>query len=218
MPGLVQPFRLVHAGLVLGTSVGLVSGGLHSGRLGGCRLGPGNLGRNRVVARLGAVPMYAYNYGTDITYQNGTVYYGAQPAVTAAQYYQEASAVADTGANGNGAQDSDWLPLGVFGLMPEGQKTPQMVFQIAVNKEGTVRGNYYDQATNTNLPVTGAVDKKNQRVAWRTGKNKDMIVETGLYNLTLNESTVLVHEGPTKTQEEVLVRLKQPSVNQSPGS
>ncbi len=198
--------------------MGLVSGGLHSGRLGGCRLGPGNLGRNRVVARLGAVPMYAYNYGTDITYQNGTVYYGAQPAVTAAQYYQEASAVADTGANGNGAQDSDWLPLGVFGLMPEGQKTPQMVFQIAVNKEGTVRGNYYDQATNTNLPVTGAVDKKNQRVAWRTGKNKDMIVETGLYNLTLNESTVLVHEGPTKTQEEVLVRLKQPSVNQSPGS
>ena len=97
--------------------------------------------------------------------------------------------------------------------MPQRRKTPQMVFQIAVNKDGIIRGNFYDQITKTNMLVTGAVDKKSQRVAWRVGNNQFLVVETGLYNLTQNESTALVHEGPAKTEVETLVRLKQPSAN-----
>ena len=164
------------------------------------------------AAWIGAAPQYyAYNYGNDITYQDGDVYYGGQPAGTAEQYYQEAVDLAGSGGTAAATDDSQWLTLGVFGLMPDGKKTPDMVFQLAVNKQGVIRGNYFDQVTQTNLPVTGQVDKKNQRVAWSVGNGKGIVVETGLYNLTQDDSTALVHFGPDKTEQEVLVRMTQPS-------
>ncbi len=164
----------------------------------------------------GAAPTYyPYDYGDNITYQDNNVYYGTQSAGTTAQYYQEASSLAGSGATADVSQDTQWLPLGVFGLMAAGQKTPSMVFQLAVNKSGVIRGNYYDQASQANLPVQGAVDKKLQRVAWSVGDNKKLVVDTGLYNLTQDESTALVHNGPDQTQQEVLVRMKQPSQDQA---
>jgi len=156
-----------------------------------------------------AQPVY-YDYGNNITYQNDYVYYGSQPIETQQDYYQTADQLANSASNAPATNDSKWLPLGVFGLMPSGQQYPEMVFQLAIDKQGIIRGNYYDQAADTNLPVSGAVDKKNQRVAWHIGNNKNLVIETGLYNLTKNESPCLVHYGPNSTQQEVLVRMKQP--------
>ena len=152
-------------------------------------------------------PAY-YDYGENITYQDDTVYYGNQPAATTQQYYQQAVDL----ANANTATSSDetqWLPLGVFGLMADGNTAPQMVFQLAVDKAGVIRGNYYDQVADTTVPVSGSIDKKDQRVAWHVGANKNLVIETGLYNLTQEQSTALVHYGADKTQQYVLVRLKQ---------
>jgi len=158
-----------------------------------------------------AAEPYSYNYGNDIVYDDGNVYYGGQPAGTSQQYYQEAVSLAGAGANAEVPSDAQWLPLGVFGLMADGKKTPDMVFQLAVDKQGAIRGNYYDKVTQANLPVTGQIDKKNQRAAWSVSANgKQIVVETGLYNLTQNESTALVHFGADDTQQELLVRVKQP--------
>ena len=95
--------------------------------------------------------------------------------------------------------------------MAKGKKTPDMVFQLAVDKQGVIRGNYFDQVTQTNLPVSGQVDKKTQRVAWSVGSGKGIVVETGLYNLTQDNSTALVHYGPDKAQQNLLVRMQPPS-------
>ena len=46
------------------------------------------------------------------------------------------------------------------------------------------------------------------------GGNKNLVVETGLYNLTKDESTALVHQGPGETEQYVLVRMQQPSQGQ----
>jgi len=146
----------------------------------------------------------------NIPYQNDYVYFGSQPAETQQAYYQSADQLANSAANSPATNDSKWLPLGVFGLMPTGQQYPEMVFQLTIDKQGIIRGNYYDQAADQNLPVSGAVDKKNQRVAWHIGDNKNLIIETGLYNLTKDESLCLVHYGPDRTQQEVLVSMKQP--------
>ena len=113
------------------------------------------------------------------------------------------------------APDAQWLPLGVFGLMANGKKTPDMVFQLAVDRNGTIRGNYFDQVTQNNLPVTGAVDKHLQRVAWKVATGQGLVVETGLANLTQDESTALVHFGPDRTEQDLLVRIKQPADGQS---
>ena len=94
--------------------------------------------------------------------------------------------------------------------MPEGQKTPEMIFQLAVDKQGAIHGNYYSQVTDSSTPVSGSVNKKNQRAAWHIANNKTTVIETGLYNLTKDQSTALVHYGPDKTEQFVLVRMKKP--------
>lgn len=163
-----------------------------------------------------ATPGY-YDYGNNITYQDNYVYYGTQPVETQQQYYQQALGLAGASAsptpsvaNTEPNTDAQWLPLGVFGLMAEGQGTPTMVFQLAIDKAGAIRGNYYDQVSDNTVPVTGTLNKTDQRVAWRVGSNKNLVIETGLYNLTQDHSTALVHYGPDQTQQYVLVRMKQP--------
>ena len=47
---------------------------------------------------------FTYDYGDNITYQDGQVYYGEQPAGTEAQYAEQASAIADAGASETGRQ------------------------------------------------------------------------------------------------------------------
>lgn len=80
----------------------------------------------------------------------------------------------------------------------------------AVNKDGIIRGNYYDGLMDTTTEVYGSVDKKTQRAAWTIGKKKDRIFEAGVYNLTRSETPVLVHFGTDKTQQLMLVRMEQP--------
>ncbi len=41
------------------------------------------------------------------------------------------------------------------------------------------------------------------------GSNKEPVVETGLYNLTKDEATALVHYGKDRTEQWLLVRMNQ---------
>ena len=42
------------------------------------------------------------------------------------------------------------------------------------------------------------------------GTNDDLIMETGIYNLTKESAEVLIHFGPEQTQEALLVRMEEP--------
>jgi hypothetical protein len=170
-------------------------------------------------------PPQNYDYGNNVVYQDNNVLVNSQPVGTAQQYYGQAQALAVTDARaqsansstaqsaGQGSPAQKWLPLGVFGLMPSDAKTPDMIFQLALDKQGNIRGNYFSEVSEKTQPVYGSVDKKTQRAAWTVGDNKKIIIETGLYNLTLDEATALVHLDPDHEKRYVLVRLKQ---NQSP--
>jgi hypothetical protein len=153
-------------------------------------------------------PAY-YDYGNNITYQGDQVYYGDQPAATADQYYQQASTLAQS-QSAPDPNTGEWLPLGVFGLVKGTESDPHYVMQLAVNKAGAVAGNYYDVVSGTSVPVHGAVDKQTQRLAWTVGDNKNTVGETGIYNLTKDESPALIHLGQDRTQQWTLVRLQQP--------
>ena len=102
------------------------------------------------------------------------------------------------------------MPLGVYSLVQEGATETEKLIQLAVNKEGAIRGNYHDLLTDQVTPLTGAVDKQTQRVALRLEGNDSLVLETGLYNLTNDEAPVLIHMGNDKQASRVLVRLKQP--------
>ncbi len=151
-------------------------------------------------------PVY-YDYGTNITYENDNVYVDGQDAGTTQQYYQQASELAQTGATSDAPADGDWLPLGVFALTKSGETSSIVTIQLAVNKQGVIRGNYTDTKTNKTMVIQGAVDKKTQMVSFMVGDNKSNLIETGLYNLTKDEAPALVHVGDGKTLQYLLVRL-----------
>jgi hypothetical protein len=85
-----------------------------------------------------------------------------------------------------------------------------MLFQLAIDKQATVRGDYYNTADKNKQPIEGAVDKSTQRICWVVADRKNIVFDTGLYNLTQDETTLLVHFGQDKTEQWTLVRLKQP--------
>ncbi len=156
-----------------------------------------------------AYPIY-YDYGTTIVYQGDQVYDNGTPIATASAYAQQASNIAATGLGVKPAENAEWQPLGVFGVVQGDETTSNNIFQLAVNKDGIIRGNYYNAITDTTEQVYGSVDKKTQRAAWTVGDRKEPVFETGIYNLTKNETPLLVHFGKNGTQQWTLVRLEQP--------
>jgi hypothetical protein len=149
----------------------------------------------------------SYSYGDTITYEDNTVYYGDQPVATAEQYYDQAAQIAESGAE---TKSEEWLPLGVYAVVSEGQTKADKVLQLAVNKEGAIRGNFHDTLTDKVTPVVGAVDKENQRVALRPADAQAPVVECGLWNLTQDTLDVLVHLDKDRVETRALVRLQEP--------
>lgn len=152
-------------------------------------------------------PSY-YGYGTNITYNNNNVYYDGQQYASAGEYYNQAQTLAESGNNSTSDKSVEWKPMGVFSLVQGKQTNSNMLFQLAINKNGDIGGNYYDVLTNETQQVQGKLDKKNQRVAWTVGKNKDVVYDCGLGNLMADQAPILVHFGKDRTEQWLLVRLK----------
>lgn len=155
-------------------------------------------------------PIY-YDYGINVTYQDNSVYVNGQNVGTLEEYYNQASQLATAGSEAEAPSDGDWMPLGVFAMTKIDATTSDITIQLAVNKDGIIRGNYTDTNTDHTQIIQGSVDKSTQRVAFTVGDNKTNIVETGLYNLTKDEAPCLIQFGEDRTEQWLLVRLKQPS-------
>lgn len=185
---------------------------------------------------------------SNVIYEGGNVYINGQPEGSSQQYYQQAQQLAQAGQNyqqtqQNYQQQTDyqqqpdsytqsditsvstdqnqqWQPLGVFALAETGQTQSNMLVQLAVNKDGIVRGNYTNELTNEHAQVYGSLDKNTQRVSWTIGTNPNTVFDAGLGDLVQNDSSVLVHYGPNDTSRMALIRLQEPTGNQqaAPGS
>jgi hypothetical protein len=156
-------------------------------------------------------PIY-YNYGENVYYDDGSVYYGDQPVATGAEYAQQAEAIA-TNVPEAKPDAKDWMPLGVFAITHDGEPTgtePTMFLQLAVSKQGILSGTFQNTATNTVKAVEGMVDKQTQRAAWTAEGQKRPLMETGIANLTQDTAAVLVHFPDDSTQRALLVRLEGP--------
>jgi len=162
---------------------------------------------------LSIAPTY-WDYGNNVTIVENNVYQDGQDIGTTQQFAQQATTIADQGQQANAPPTEDWKAIGVFALVQGDEKTSNNVFQIAINKNGILRGNYYDGLMDTTTPIFGSVDTKTQRAAWTIGKKNDRVFDAGIYNLTQAEAPVLVHFGGDKTQQMLLVRVEQPQKTQ----
>ena len=163
-------------------------------------------GLDRFAEWLGAIP---------IVYQGDRVVVNGQPAATAQEYYAQALALAAAGGNAPPA-GGDWQPLGVFAAARPGETRLTEVLQLAVNGQGLVGGNVTDVANNTVRPLRGAVDRRTQRAAWTVGTDTTTVYEAGIGNLTQEQAPCLVHAGPDRREERLLVRLPPPAESRPP--
>lgn len=149
-----------------------------------------------------------YDYGSSVVYQDDSVYVDGVPTGTPEQYSKKATAIAAVGKETTAKKSGEWLPLGVFAMVQGNEETSSNLFQLAINKEGIIRGNYYNALTDTSETVYGSVDKKSQRAAWTVGNKKKPVYEAGIANLTMAESTMMVHFGKDRSQQFTLVRIE----------
>ncbi|MEZ6086484.1 MAG: mu-protocadherin- cell-suface protein [Pirellulaceae bacterium] len=160
-------------------------------------------------------PVY-YDYGSDgnVTYQDNTVYVGGEAIASATEYAESAAALATVPepSSQQEAEDAQWMPLGTFALTTDPDDVdPSRIVQLAVNKQGVVSGTLYNRETDETQAIQGRVDKMTQRVALRVGGSDNVIAETGLYNLTQDEASLLVHFGGELQDTYLLVRLPSPT-------
>jgi hypothetical protein len=154
-----------------------------------------------------AEPVY-YDYGNTIVYEGDTVYNGTEPVGTAEEYYTEASEIASAG-DVEVAEEEDWTSLGVWAMVQGDQTESTNIIQLAVNKKGAIRGNHYNATTEATQQIQGSVDQKTQRAAWTIGDNSNVVSETGIANLTQEETEMLIHYGADRTEQWSLVRLEE---------
>lgn len=154
-------------------------------------------------------PIY-YDYGGNVYYEDNSVVIAGADPVPADQYAEQMAEVANSVPEDATVADDDWMALGVFALLTKEDEEPTMFLQLAVSKEGIIGGTYTNTTSDTAEEVSGMVDKGTQRVAWTIGDNKTTVLETGLSNLTEDETAVLVHFGTEQTQQWLMVRLEEP--------
>lgn len=156
-----------------------------------------------------AQPIY-YDYGNTVVYEGDAVFYDDRQVATAEEYYVQASDIAKAG-DVQVSEQEEWMPLGVWAMVQGDETESNKILQLSVSKNQVIRGNYYDALTETTLPLDGSVDQKTQRAAWTIGDNKEIVYETGLNNLTGEETSMLVHFSKDRTQQWSLVRLEEPN-------
>lgn len=147
-------------------------------------------------------------------YEGDTVYVSGADPIPADEYADYMANLASSVPEDANADALDWMSLGVFALLTKEDEDPTMFLQLAVSKEGIIAGTYHNSGTDTAVEVQGMVDKGSQRAAWSIGENKNTTMETGLYNLTEDETSVLVHFGDEQTQQWLMVRLEEPEESQ----
>jgi hypothetical protein len=150
-----------------------------------------------------------YDYGTSVVYQGDQVYFNGDSLGTQEEYAHHASLIAEAGRTGTANKNDTWQSLGVFSVVVGDEDVSDTIFQLAINKQGILRGTAFNNLTNEVQTIYGSVGTKSERAAWTVGDNKLPVYEVGIANLTNSEVPMLVHLSKGNTRQYLLVRQEQ---------
>jgi len=165
---------------------------------------------------------YSGSYAQPVSYEYSDqgVYANGQEVQVDDEYSKQARELAKAGADllqqKIDAQEADkleWLPLGVFSLCDSKDGDPTIFLQLAISREGIIAGSYANTQTNENLALRGGADRESTRLAFTIGSNDDVVVETGLVNVTEEQTSAMIHYAGTR-QNWILVRMADPQGKQ----
>ena len=171
---------------------------------------------------------YSGGYSQPVTYQytDQGVYANNQQVKVDDQYSQQARELAAAGKqmlqkkiDAQEAGKLEWLPLGVFALCKSDNGDPTMFLQLAISREGIIAGSFANATNNENLQVQGGVDRESSRLAITIGDIDDVVVETGLQNITEEQASAMIHYQDNSRENWLLVKMPDPdSQQQATGS
>lgn len=155
---------------------------------------------------------YYYDNGSPYTVSDSSGY--QQSSGDTYNIYQGTSTQPTATAQPQQAQvvdaSSTQMPLGVFALVsnPQAPSDPNMFFQLVLNKDGSITGAYFNKSVDQVYPLEGLVDKNTQQAAWKMSVGQGApIFQTGLYNLTQQQTAVDVIFSDGSKQQWLLTRL-----------
>ena len=165
---------------------------------------------------------YYYDYGQNVIIgADSYVYINGQRVTTQYEYAQSAAELATYAMPSETVSQTNlqWLPLGTFALSTSAvnpQVSTKAAIQLAATNDGLISGSFYNRETNQTFPIQGRVDPQTQRVAFYVIGAENTVFETGMYNLTQQQTPVMIHKnGGRTTQNALLVRLTAPSQSAS---
>jgi len=105
----------------------------------------------------------------------------------------------------------DFLPLGVFGIAAPGSQDASALIQLATDRQGELRGNYYDVLSGQEQPLTGTINKQTQLATFTVAGNTGTTFEASLVSLTQDTGTLTLRLASGETRQVNLARLKDPT-------
>jgi hypothetical protein len=103
---------------------------------------------------------------------------------------------------------ADWMTLGSYTLMTGSGDPGTRILQLSIDKQGNIRGNYYDMITNGTNNVIGLIDKNTQQARWTLDTNRQLTFVATLDQLTQPQGVVNVKLPGGQVQQWQLVRME----------
>ena len=162
----------------------------------------------RALGMKDEVQGFKYSNDQNIAFQNDIIYVNGQPVSSYEDFVSSARALANTHADSK-MDRTAWYPLGTFAVSSDpDQRSSSQAIQLAMDGVGNISGVYVNWPQGHVLPISGSVDTNSQRVAFNIGGSDDIVVETGLANLTDEYSRVWVHLPNSHSQTWLITRIK----------
>ena len=134
----------------------------------------------------------AYDANSSGTYYNTTVVYEQPPAEeTEKEPAADEQVLANQMANSQN-DAGEWLALGVYSVGSSSGEPTSRQLQLAVNRQGDLRGVYYDAISNTSQNLSGHIDQATQVARWSLDSNQHVSFSTNLNELTQPAGTIEV--------------------------
>lgn len=125
---------------------------------------------------------------------------------------EQPAVAANVAGDGQAADGSDWLSLGVYALEPPAGGEKELM-QLAVSKAGEIKGVYYNADDNLTENITGTVDKTTQVAKWNVVSTPGLQFSASLKTLTSSTGEVNVDAPNGVQQTWFTARLQEPQPN-----
>ena len=94
----------------------------------------------------------------------------------------------------------------MFTLFDEQDETTREM-QIALNKQGTISGTLCNTTADATPPIVVRSTSRSGAPAVTPAARTNAVAETGISNLTQDQTSILLHLGKERAEEYLLVRL-----------